>query len=162
MAGLPDNYYKNQLGGFKLTKAGNGYKLRLDFTPLGIKLDQAQDALDRQVWTDVQRHMPLDTGNLRGQTNVLNSNTRGLVYLYPPELEYGHYQYEGVVYVDPVYQIGAFYSPEYGFWSRKDVAKVPSDRRLQYSQPTAAAHWGEVAFNNHKDEWVEVVRRALE
>lgn len=162
MAGLPDNYFKNQFGDLKLHKTGNGYSLKFDFTPVGIKLDQAQDALDRQVWIDVQKYMPLDTGNLIGQTNALNSVTRGRVYMYPPESDYGHYQHEGVVYVDPVYQVGAFYSPEYGFWSRPGVTKVPSDRQLTYSQPMAQAHWGEVAYQNHKDEWVEVVRRALE
>lgn len=161
MAGLPENYYKQKFGEFKLHKTGNGYALRFDFSPVGIKMDQAQDALDRQVWADVQRYMPLDTGNLKSQTNVLNANTRGRVYMYPPESDYGHYQYEGKVYVDPLYHVAAFYSPYYGFWSRPGVKKIPSERNLTYSQPMAQAHWGEVAYNNHKDEWVEVVRRAL-
>lgn len=156
--------YEKEFSKYNLVKNGNGYKLKMDFGELGRKFDQAQMALDRQVWIDVQQYMPLDTGNLKGQTNVLNNVIAGTgkVYMYPPESEYGHYQYEGIVYVDPVYQIGAFYSPEYGFWSRPGVAKVPSDRELTYSQPRAEAHWGEAAYRDHAKEWYEVVRRVLE
>lgn len=161
MAGLPDGYYTSRLGKASLYKQGLHYKLKLDFKPLGEKLDYAQDVLDAAVWNDVQKYMPVDTGALKSATNTLNVNERGRVWLYPPDSEYGHYQHEGVVYVDPITGKGAFYSPEYGFWSRPGVTKVPSDRQLTYSQPDATAHWGETAFNNHADEWVAVVQRAL-
>ena len=142
-------------------KVKKGYKLKLDFTPVGIDLDRAQDALDAQVWDDVQKYMPVDTGLLKSETNVININERGRVFLYPPNSEYGHYQHEGIVYVDPVYQKGAFYSAEYGFWSRPGVTKVPSDRRLTYSQPNATAKWGETAYRNHHKEWLALVKRIL-
>lgn len=158
---LPANTNQRRLSQFQLQRNGSGYSLRLDFTPVGIALDQAQDALDRQVWIDTQQYMPLDTGNLKSQTSALNTTVRGKVYMFPPESDYGHYQYEGILYVDPITRKGAFYSPEYGFWSRPGVAKVPSDKLLTYSQPNAQRHWGEVAFQNHKDEWVEVVRRVV-
>lgn len=156
--------YEKEFSKYNLVKNGNRYKLKMDFGELGRKFDQAQMALDRQVWIDVQQYMPLDTGNLKGQTNVLNNVIAGTgkVYMYPPESEYGHYQYEGIVYVDPVYQVGAFYSPEYGFWSRPGVAKVPSDRHLTYSQSRAEAHWGEAAYRDHAHEWYNVVRRVLQ
>ncbi len=144
-----------------MQKAGEGYEIRLDFTPLGIKMDKAQDALDAAVWNDVKRYMPMDTGALIEQTNAININERGRVFLYPPNNDYGHYQHEGIVYVDPITGTGAFYSPEYGFWARPGVEKVPSDRRLTYSQPMAEAHWGEAAFRDHNQEWLEVVKRAL-
>lgn len=161
MARLPKDYYLNKIKKLNMVKTGNGYKLSLDFTPLGIKLDQAQDALDAQVWEDVQKYMPHDTGDLIEQTNAININERGRVYLYPPNSDYGHYLYEGVLYVDPLYGKGAFYSPEYGFWSRPGVKKIPSERKLTYSQPSATDHWGETAYNNHKDDWLEVVKRVL-
>lgn len=162
MAGLPDGYYTNKIKKFNLDRVEGGLKITLNFTPLGIKLDRAQDILDAQVWNDVQKYMPLDTGTLKSQTNALNQTVRGRVYLYPPESDYGHYQYEGVVYVDPVYNKAAFYTPEYGFWSRPGVEKIPSDRKLTYSQPNATAHWGETAYQNHNQEWVEIVKRALQ
>lgn len=144
-----------------LHKRGNGYKLDLNFGDLGDKLDDAQYALDTQVWLDVQKYMPIDSGNLISQTNAINANVSKKVYMFPPNLDYGHYQHEGIVYVDPMTQKSAFYSDEYGFWSRAGVKKVPSDRKLKYSNPNATAHWGETAYKNHKNEWVEVVKRAI-
>jgi len=85
----------------------------------------------------------------------------GEVYFLPPNSDYGHYQWEGIKYVDPDYGIGAFYSEDYGFWSRPGVEKIPSSDPLHYSDPNAHAHWDEYAFNMHADSWVEVVRRAL-
>lgn len=161
MSYLPDDYYKKQMARFNLIKTGYGYKLALNFTPLGIKLDVAQDALDNAVWDDVKKYMPRDTGTLISQTNAINANERGRVFLYPPESDYGHYQHEGILYVDPITGKGAFYSPEYGFWSRPGVDKVPSDRKLTYSNTMATAHWGETAYNNHHKEWLDVVMRAL-
>lgn len=155
------DYFKKQLQGMSITENANGYNIHVDFAVLGEKLDRAQDALDAQVWQDVQKYMPVDSGNLKSETNMLNANVRGKVYLYPPNSDYGHYQYEGILYVDPIYNKGAFFSPDYGFWSRKGVKKVPSNRKLTYSQPNATARWGETAINNHGQQWVEVVKRAL-
>lgn len=161
MAKLSSNYYTDKMTKFNLNKTGNGYRLALNYTPIGIDLDIAQDALDAQVWKDVQKYMPVDTGELKNQTNVINMNERGRVFLYPPDSAYGHYQYEGKLYVDPITGKGAFFSPEYGFWSRPGVKKVASDRDLTYSQPNAQPKWGEVAYQNHHKEWLEVVKKAL-
>jgi len=159
--GLPKDYYTKKLTKLNMSKSGNGYKITLDFQPQGQALDRAQDALDAAVADSVYKRMPVDTGMLRSETMSINAQTRGRVYLYPPNSEYGHYQYEGILYVDPITQKGAFYNEEYGFWSRPGVAKVPSDRKLTYSQPNAVARWGEVAYEQDKDEWLKVVQRAL-
>lgn len=162
MGGLPDNYYTNKMKKFNVSRTETGFKLSLDYTPLGIKLDHAQDALDAAVWDSVQKRMPVDTGDLKDRTATINANERGVVFLYDPESDYGHYQYEGELYVDPITGKGAFYSPEYGFWSRPGVKKVPSDRPLNYSQSTAVSHWGEVAIREDQQQWLDIVKRALE
>lgn len=57
---------------------------------------------------------------------------------------YAHYQFEGILYVDPLTKKGAFTDGEGRFWSRPGVAKVPSDRKLEYSafrHPLATDHW---------------------
>lgn len=156
--------FKEEFEKFTLRETGPFCIVDFNFYQLGQKLDLAQFALDTQVWIDVQQYMPLDTGNLKGQTNVLNTVMlgSGKLYLYPPESDYGHYQHEGVLYVDPITGKGAFYSPKYGFWSRPGVAKVPSERQLTYSQPNAEAHWGMAAYRDHMQEWTEVVRKVLE
>lgn len=162
MSRLPKNYYTDQLKKFNVSKTETGFKLTLDFTDFGKKLDAAQDALDDAVWESVSRRMPLDTGDLKARTSAINATERGRVFLYDPESDYGHYQYEGKVYVDPITGKGAFYSPEYGFWSRPGVKKVPSDRPLTYSQPNAVAHWGEVAIQEDQQRWLDAVRRILQ
>lgn len=159
--GIPKNYHKNTLGRKKIKVSVLGCEINVNMDRIGEKIDRAQDILDDQVWSDVQMYMPKNTGNLIQQTNMINNATRGEVYLYPPELDYGHYQYEGIKFVDPVYKKGAFYSPEYGFWSRPGVDKIPSGEPLSYSNPKAEAHWGDVAMQNHKSQWIKVAKNAL-
>lgn len=162
MARLPKNYYTDKMVKLNAHKVATGYQLTLDFTPVGRKLDKAQDDLDAAVWDSVEKRMPVGaTGALKSETAMLNASTRGEVYLYPPNSDYGHYQYEGELYVDPITGKGAFYSPEYGFWSRPGVTKIPSGRPLNYSQPNAVAHWGEVAIREDIHKWERVVAEAL-
>lgn len=56
---------------------------------------------------------------------------------------YAHYVYTGIKYVDPVYKVGAFYSPTYGFWSRPGVKKEPTETPLvyQHKNPYSTDHW---------------------
>lgn len=160
---IANDYYYKQFKNISLNKnsAGGRISINLDFSDLGKKLDKAQEALDNQIWADMQNYMPRDTGAMIQQIDILNKSTRGEVYFLAPEHDYAHYQWAGIKYVDPVYGVGAFYSEDYGFWSRPGVEKVPSNEPLNYSDPNARPHWDEVAFENHADQWVEVVRRAL-
>ena len=160
---IPENYFEKEFKNisYKKTSANNTISIDIDLSGLGRKIDIAQDALDSQVWADIQNYMPRDTSALIQQTNIVNQSVRGEVYFMPPNSDYGHYQWAGIKYVDPVYGVGGFYSEDYGWWSRPGVQKVPSNEPLHYSDPNARAHWDEVAFENHADQWVEVVRRAL-
>lgn len=159
--GIDKGFFSRMFGKLNIDRSGQGYSVKVSFERFGKRMDKAQDALDAQVWEDIQRYMPMDTGNLIAETDVLNQSTRGEVYLYPPDSYYGHYQYEGELYVDPVYGKGAFYNPEYGYWSRPGIAKVPSGKPLFYGRESAEAHWDEVAEQNHAKSWLEVARRAM-
>lgn len=150
----------------KVHVVGQDFEVNLDFSTIGGALDRAQHALDSQVWDDVKQYMPHDSGALIEETNVLNEIACGTGIVYcTPDMEahdYAHYVYEGIVYEDPVYHKGGFYSPNYGWWSRPGVTKVPSGRMMTYSSPSAQPHWDEVAVNNHATEWAKVAQRALE
>lgn len=159
--GLPLNFFAKLFGKLDIQKKSDSESITVAFSVLGHKIDKAQDALDAQIWQDVQKYMPRDTGTFISETNKLNANTRGEVYIYPPDSPQGHYLHEGILYVDPVYNIGAFYSPDYGFWSRAGVEKIPSDRKLEYSNPNATAHWEQTAIQNHSREWLQVCKRAI-
>lgn len=144
---------KNAFKKLDMQKVGDGYRLSLNFSAFGEKLDRAQEALDMQVWSDVQKYMPMDTGSLIAETDALNKTVSGKVYLFPPYHDYGHYMYEGILYVDP--NTGSA-------WAPLGQTKVPTDRPLHYHRDGAQAHWAEPAFENHKKDWLAVVKRALE
>lgn len=157
------NYFQNIFRRYRFKRTGNGFSIDLNFDPIGFKLDRAQFALDTQVWKDMRKYMPWASGNLVRQTNALNNTVigSGKVYVYDGNVDYAHYMYEGKLYVDPVYRKGAFYSPDYGFWSRPGVTKVPTEKKLSYLDPNATPHWDETAINNHEKEWVELVKKEL-
>nr|DAN93199.1 MAG TPA: Minor capsid protein [Caudoviricetes sp.] len=159
--GIGKNFFSRMFGKLNIDHSGPGYTIKVSYAAFGKRLDKAQDALDAQVWQDIQRYMPMDTASLIVETDTLNKSTRGEVYLYPPDSDYGHYQHEGEVYEDPVYGKGAFYDPEYGYWSRPGVKKVPSGKPLNYSRESAEAHWEEAAEKNHAKSWLAVARRAM-
>lgn len=159
--GVSKNHFEKMFAKLNMKYNRGGASISLSLEAFGKKLDIAQDALDAQVWNDIQKYMPMETGTLISETGALNATTRGEVYLYPPNSDYGHYQYEGIKYVDPLYEVGAFYNPDYGFWSREGVKKVPSDEPLFYGRDSAEAHWDEVAYQNHHKQWVQVAKNAL-
>ena len=155
---------ENELKKINLKKTGNGYKLEIDYSGIGKRLDIAQTELDKRVWRDVQQYMPHKNGTLKSATNALNETTRGKVYLYPynnPNVPYGHYQHEGVKYVDPVYGYGGFQLKNGEWRSRKEVKKVPSNQKLKYTDPKAQSHWGEYAYQQHSQQWLDLVKRIL-
>jgi len=127
----------------------------------GERLNYAQDKWDRQAWHDIQTYMPFDSGALIGETNALQDFGSGELYLYPPNHDYGHYLYEGKVYVDPKTGKGSFYTPTYGHWSRPGVGKVPSDRNLKFKKHLAVHHWGEAATKYCMKKWALQVERWL-
>lgn len=115
-------------------------KLRIDLNEPQILKKVTSDKLGLLVSHEWKRfinpYTPRDTG-------LLEQNVTELPFALHYKEPYAHYQYEGIVYVDPEYQVGAFYNPQYGFWSRQGVKKVPSERPLQYQKnnPYATDHW---------------------
>ena len=159
--GIGNNYFRKILSECDIKGHSNVIDADITFKRIGALHDFAQDALDAQIWNDMRQYMPHDYGNLQEETQRLNMSVRGEVYAYTPQSDYGHYQYEGKLYVDPVYGKGAMYDPMYGFWSRPGIEKVKTDKDLVYTQPNAHRHWDEYAAEKHFSEWVKVVEAAL-
>lgn len=66
-----------------------------------------------------------------------------------------NYLYEGKLMVDPITLKGAFYSPNYGFWSRPNVQKImdPSGRDLIYhGGGLRGSHWFDRMIEDKMDE----------
>ena len=162
------NHFTTELSKYSINRTEKGIRIDIDFGVVGKALDEAQLALDNQVWSDMQRYMPRRDGELIRRTNALNevSAGSGEVHVYDPTLPYAHYMYMGEKYVDPVWRVGGFYGilpdKEGQWWSRRGVTKVPSGEPLHYSNPEAVSLWDVEAIERHGDDWVRVVKRAIE
>lgn len=76
---------------------------------------------------------------------------------------YAHYQYEGYLYVDPVYGKGAFHSEASDmFWSRPGIKKVKTDVPLNYKKPGTGRHWDELMWNARGDQVVKEVQEYMD
>lgn len=82
----------------------------------------------------MDKFIPFDTGVLR---NLKTIGFDYVDYLSP----HAHYMYNGELYVDPITGKGAFYNPDYGFWSRPNTEKIPSGIDLNYHTPGTGAFW---------------------
>lgn len=82
---------------------------------------------------------------------------------------YASYIYEGKLMVDPITLKGAFYSKDYGFWSRPNIPKImdPSGRNLEYhGGANRKDHWFDRMMIDKKDELIQecqqIINRRLE
>lgn len=73
-------------------------------------------------------YVPYSAGVLRSKARISRDKC-AIEY----DERYARYHWFGKLMVDPVTHKGAFYSPTYGFWSRKDVNKVLTNRDLKYN-----------------------------
>lgn len=116
---------------------------------------RVQKQIDESVLKYSEPYLPFDQGVLRDsgyRSTVLGS---GQVIWDTP---YAHYLYEGELYVDPVTGKGAFFDPDYGFWSRPGVQKIPSGRELQYhGGGVRGKKWAERMFADHRED---IIREA--
>ena len=114
-----------------------------------------------KTWKDlIDPYTPWDTG-------MLMQNVEKKPFLLHYKEPYAHYIYMGEVYVDPIYKVGGFYDPTYGWWSRPGVEKVPSGRKFakfnKNHNPKATDHWDEVAAENGQlDKLYRTLNNALQ
>lgn len=87
-------------------------KARLGLEPNG----KVQKFFTNTCYRYMDKYVPRDTGTLSENVTL---DADSITY----ESPYAHYQYIGKLYVDPQTKKGAFYSEDYGFWSRPGVRK---------------------------------------
>lgn len=159
------NYFKNLFKKLNINVNEGGVSVNLNMTRFGIKLDKAQDALDNEFLTRMLQHVPgEDGGALRADIKAFNETNgeRGVIYAYNPNgVPYGHYQNQGILYVDPKTGKGSFYTPEYGHWSRPGVEKVPTTRLLHYRNPEAKRDWARYTAEHEKEAIVEAAKNGF-
>lgn len=106
---------------------------------------RVQKVIDSSVIHYLRLLMPRDSGMMMANTRNFKP---GLIVVDTP---YAHYMNEGILYVDPRYNIGAFHDTVSGrYWSRPNVKKIPSGRKLQYhGGPNRGAHFVERTLTEH-------------
>ena len=135
-----------------------GVELSLDtrrcMERLGI---EERGRVQRRVCEEIIRlcdpYIPFEQGYLRN-TGHVEDNTN-VVWNGP----YAHYMYEGIVYEDPKLHCAGFWTQQ-GWRSRKNVQKVPSDRRIEYHNGSRRSnHWVDRMLQNGGRSKIEQVAR---
>lgn len=139
---------------FKLNIDGDAIRKRYS-----DKKKKARMMLKSEIVKDCDPFVPMLEGALKNSPIAsISKDDDFIIYLSP----YAHYQYYGVLYVDPMTGKGAFFDPEYGFWSRPGVSKKKSGRSLNYStthHPKACSRWFEKGKNIHGKQWIDAAKK---
>lgn len=120
-------------------------KARLGIEPNG----KAQKFFTETCYRYMDKYVPKDNGDLRNE-HSLTANS--ITY----EMPYAHYQYIGKLYVMDNGK-GAYYSPDYGFWSKKP--KYPTDIPLK--QKTGEPYWDKQMVSAEIDDVVKEVQNYI-
>jgi len=122
----------------------------------------AQTAWDEIVFDGSTDYMPMVTGTFINLSRASTDFGSGeLTYPGP----HGNYLWEGILYVDPDYGKGAFYNPDFGFWSRPGVSKVPTSKPLKYNNEAnekAGSRWVEKAAADLYPRWVSEMQGLID
>lgn len=124
-------------------------KARLGIEPNGRVQRKFQSLCQEYM----DNYVPYSEGNLR--KNLDMSNPTQIVY----ESPYAHYQYEGLLWVMENGK-GAYYSPDYGFWSKKPKHKT--DIPLHYHTAGTGDHWDERMKSAEMDNLVKDLQKFVD
>lgn len=122
-------------------------KARLGINPSGPVQKKFTNTCARYM----DKYIPRQDGLLRN--NKVIESTK-ITYVSP----HAHYIFNGKLYVDPITGKGAFYSPEFGFWSRPNTKKVATDIPLNYHTPGTGSHWDKRMWTADGKEVVKEVQ----
>ncbi len=102
---------------------------------------------------------PFVPGGTKSHLNQnVNIQTDGIIYQSPD----AHYQYVGKKYVDPKYKKGAFYSPDYGYWSRPGITKIATSENLNYHTPGTGSYWDKKMWTSKGEKVVEELQQYVD
>lgn len=114
--------------------------------------DKAKLFLANEARRLMDPYVPADNLVLAQNVRTYSVQEGGVIEYNSP---YAHYQYTGKQYVDPSTGKSAFFSPDFGFWSRPGVAKKKTDKDLKYSKsrhPLATSKWDKAMITARKSD----------
>ena len=127
--------------------------IKIDTSRSDKNIREAQKLLNLAVVGDCDPMIPFQQGALRNSVIYPDGIYGGEIEYNTP---YAHYQYEGIVYGpnipirDAEGNITGWYSPP---------SKQPTGRPLTYHTEGTGDHWFEKAKAQHKQEWIDLVKR---
>ena len=123
-------------------KPTSAIKARLGLNPNGA----VQRFFQETCYKRMDKYVPYKEGDLRSTVDL--NDPKYIVY----EMPYAHYQYEGILYVDP--DTGSS-------WAKKDATKIPTERKLVHHTPGTGPHWDERMWSAEKEYVVKAVQRFI-
>lgn len=123
---------------------------------------EIQKTIDQFVLEQSEPYIPMDDARqlILSGTDATKIGSGEVIWDTP----YANYLYEGKLMVDPITLKGAFYSPDYGFWSRPNTAKImdPSGRDLIYhGGDNRRDHWFDRMMIDKKEELIEECQKVI-
>lgn len=123
---------------------------------LGLqKNGKTHQAFTLKCKNNMDKFVPMSAGILRKNVDV---GSDSITYMTP----YARYQYYGKLYVDPETGKGAMYSPTYGFWSRKGVAKINSGKDLVYHTAGTGSFWDKKMWSANGKQIIKELESEIE
>lgn len=133
----------------------DGVVLDVDLSRFARHLAEAKTWLNTQIVADSSQFVPFRNGTLRSSVTFPDGVDGDVIEWNTP---YAHYQYEGVVYVNPKYGASGFIGKD-GLWHGWRGAKVTTARRLNYHTRGTGDHWIQRAKEAYGESWVRGVKR---
>ena len=126
-------------------------------TRLGIqKGGPAHAFLTQSCYKHMSSFVPGGPSGIINQ--IIDISIDKIVYQHPG----AHYLYTGILYVDPKYKKGAFYSSDYGYWSRPGITKVSGGRPLNYHTPGTGSQWDKRMWTSQGDTVISEVQKYID
>ena len=100
-----------------------------------------------------------------GDTGLLNQNVTLKKDQITYESPYAQYQYYGKLMVDPITGKGAFYSEDYGYWSRPSkygIPKILTNRDLVSHTLGTGSQWDKRMWTSKGDQVVKEVQNYID
>lgn len=116
---------------------------------------RVQQVVTNEVLRLSDSYIPFDEGTLKDSGHI--EDDADVVWNTP----YARYMWNGIVYEDPELHCAGF-KTENGWRSRRDVEKVPTNRKLQYhGGKLRGDHWVDrMMMNGGREEIEKAARRA--
>lgn len=132
--------------------------IQLNTDRIGRNLKEAQKLLNMQIVADCDPLIPFQQGALRGSVEYPDGIYGGTIQWGGASVgvPYAAYQYRGEIYgpnipiKDDNGNVVGWYSPP---------KKNPTGRPIQYHTPGTGKEWFEKAKEQHKQDWIDLVKR---